>query len=253
MSSVAALLSLHGAAFGYESRAVVSEVDLTVEPGMFLGILGPNGAGKTTLFRGLLGLIPPLAGTVERSHIAIGYVPQRETLDAIYPLTVEEVVHMGSYGRLRGWRGLPTSERALARQTLARVGLEGREHAMFNSLSGGQRQRALIARALMARPEVLLLDEPRSGVDHSAQTAILDLLRELNTNDRLAILLVSHQLGLVRDAVQEALWVADGRVQHGSAQELLTPERLDELFEGGASSDIVMRASAARKNAREAK
>jgi ABC-type Mn2+/Zn2+ transport system ATPase subunit len=247
------LLGLHGAAFGYEGRSVVSGVDLIVEPGMFLGILGPNGAGKTTLFRGILGLVPPLAGRVERSGVSIGYVPQRETLDPIYPLTVEEVVHMGCYGRLRGWRGLPALERDLACRTLERVGLSGRERATFASLSGGQRQRALIARALMVRPELLLLDEPTSGVDHSAQSAILELLRELNQSDRLAILLVSHQLGLVRDAVQEALWVSDGRVQHGSAQELLTPERLDELFEGGASSDFVTRKSAARANVREAK
>jgi ABC-type Mn2+/Zn2+ transport system ATPase subunit len=213
------LIELHGAAFGYGGRPVVSGVDLAVGRGELFGLLGPNGSGKTTLFRGMLGLIPPLAGQVVR-RAAVGYVPQREGLDAIYPLTVEEVVHMGAYGRLSGLRGLARAERELALRWLERVGLADRRRRLFASLSGGQRQRGLIARALMARPELLLLDEPTSGVDREAQRAIQDVLLELRA-EGMAILLVSHQLEVVREVVRDALWIEDGRVRRGTLDEFL--------------------------------
>jgi ABC-type Mn2+/Zn2+ transport system ATPase subunit len=230
-----ALVRTSGAAFGYGRKPVLSQVDLEVAPGDLIGIVGPNGSGKTTLFRGLLGLLPPLAGRVELNTGAVGYVPQRETLDPIYPLTVEEVVHMGCYARLVGaLRRVSDADRALADECVARVGLSERRRELFASLSGGQRQRALLARALMTRPRLLLLDEPTSGVDRGAEEEILDLLRELG-KEGLAVLLVSHQLGLVREAVHEALWVCGGRVTRGPAEEILTPEALDELYFRGRS------------------
>jgi ABC-type Mn2+/Zn2+ transport system ATPase subunit len=233
------LLRLQKVSFGYAKRAVVSGVDLTVDAGAFLGIVGPNGAGKTTLFRGILGLIAPLAGKVERFETRIGYVPQRESLDPIYPLRVEEVVHMGAYGRLGGLRTLAHDERELARASLARVGLAARARDSFAALSGGQRQRVLIARALMARPRLLLLDEPTSGVDRGAQKLILDLLIELNQREDLAILLVSHQIGMVRDAVKGCVWVSGGHVRVGDPAVMLSHEHLDELYlTSGADMDI---------------
>ena len=234
-ASTTPLLRLSGASFGYGRHEVVSSVDLEVHPGELIGILGPNGSGKTTLFRGILGLIPARAGSVERPAGAIGYVPQRERLDPIYPVTVEEVVHMGCYGRLRGWRGLSSEERALAERCLERVDMGARRREAFAALSGGQRQRTLIARALMVRPKLLLLDEPTSGVDRAAQERILGILDELR-DEGLAVLLVSHQLGLVREAMPELLWVADGRVTRGRTEELLSGDTLDHLFLGGGAT-----------------
>lgn len=230
-----ALLASARASFGYRRKPVVSGVDLTVERGDFLGIVGPNGAGKTTLFRGLLGLIPPLAGTVTRSTRAIGYVPQREALDSIYPVTVEEVVQMGSFGQLRGLRTLSNATRERARACIEEVGLTEHTAAPFSSLSGGQRQRTLIARALMVEPELMLLDEPTSGVDRTAQARILDILVEQNRARGMAVLLVSHQLGMVRETVQKVAWVADGGVRVGSAAEMLAPENLDRLYGGSGA------------------
>lgn len=226
------LLKLEQASFGYGSKTVVSGVDLTVDAGDFLGIVGPNGAGKTTLFRGLLGLIQPRAGRIERTHGAIGYVPQRENLDPIFPVSVAEVVHMGAYGRLHGLRGLPRADRERADQLLARVGLSDRGAAAFASLSGGQRQRVLIARALMKDPRLLLLDEPTSGVDRGAQQKILALLHDLHDRERIAVLLVSHQVSMLRSAVKEVIWVSEGRVRRGPASEILSPENLDRVYEG---------------------
>ena len=238
-SSSSPLLQVRSAAFGYGGAPpIVTAVDLTVEAGDSLGIVGPNGAGKTTLFRGLLGLIPPLAGSVTREPDAVGYVPQRETLDPIFPLTVQEVVEMGSFSRLNAWQ-----RRSLVRDEtthwLEAVDLEDKRRAPFGSLSGGQRQRTLIARALMMRPKALLLDEPTSGVDTHAQELIFDLLRKLREEDGLAILLVSHDIPRLRECVEQVLWVDGGRTRLGDPQELLAPERLDDLFrrvcsEGGA-------------------
>lgn len=231
------LIRIQGASFGYGRRPVVAGVDLEIRAGRFFGIVGPNGAGKTTLFRGILGLLKPLAGSVARSGATIGYVPQRESLDPLYPLTVQEVVEMGAYRRLSGWRSLTHADRVAARTVLERVGLADKGPARFAALSGGQRQRALIARALLTRPNVLLLDEPTSGVDRAAQARILELLRGLH-RDGLAILLVSHHLALVREAVDEVLWVSGGAVRHGDPHELLRPDQLDELFDTqGAPED----------------
>ncbi len=232
-------IALHAATFGYRGVPVVREVDLDLRAGSFLGVLGQNGAGKTTLLRGLLGLLAPLSGRVERRGVRLGYVPQRETLDAAYPLTVEEVVTMGVFGRLRPLRAPSRDEREFVHECLRRVSLLERRAALFSSLSGGQRQRALIARALAMRPNVLVLDEPTSGVDQRAQEVVLDLLSELNQHDRMTILLVSHELATIR-MVEEVLWVADGRVTRGTRADMLRPERLEELFgvpvraEGGA-------------------
>ena len=234
--SASPVVRLSNASFGYDGRRVVSGVDLEVDSGAFFGIVGPNGAGKTTLFRGILGLVEPLEGRVERLTEAIGYVPQRETLDPIFPLRVDEVVFMGAYGRLSGWRSLSRTDRRLAHACLDRVAMGDHAHASFSSLSGGQRQRVLIARALMVRPRLLLLDEPTSGVDRAAEARILEVLEDLNRRDGIAVLLVSHQLALVRKAVAEILWVAEGRVVRGSASEMLRPENLDALFSSGVEA-----------------
>src|SRR5690606_35356793 len=160
---------------------------LEVRAGDFLGIVGPNGGGKTTLFRGILGLLRPLAGNVEREGARLGYVPQRDSLDPIYPLRVEDVVRMGAYGDLTGMRRVTAERRGAAEAAIERVGLGAKSGVPFAGLSGGERQRALLARALLCRPNVLLLDEPTSGVVRGAQRRILDLLVELNVRDGLSV------------------------------------------------------------------
>ena len=224
------LIRLRSAAFGYRGTKVLEGVSLDVEPGRTVGIIGPNGSGKTTLIRGLIGLIEPVSGTVERPATQVGYVPQREELDAAFPVTVEEVVHMGACGRLTRWGRLRPEDRDLAAQSLERVGLAHRARDLFAALSGGQRQRVLIARALMARPRVLLLDEPTSGIDVTAQRVVSELLLELRDHEQLAVLLVTHQLQVLRRIADVVLWVSDGRVVAGTPEEMLRPDRLDELF-----------------------
>lgn len=205
-------------------------MDLEIRAGDFLGILGPNGSGKTTLFRGLLGLLPTRSGAVERSTSELGYVPQHGEHDPVYPLTAREVVEMGAYGRLDRWGGVLAADRLHAVECLARVGLADHTRELYAELSGGQRQRVLIARALMARPRLLFLDEPTTGVDAPSVKAILTLLGELVTEGDLAVLMVAHQPALLREKADRVLWVAGGTVLEGLPGELLAPERFEALF-----------------------
>jgi zinc/manganese transport system ATP-binding protein len=227
-------LALEHVTLGYQGRPVLKAVTLTVEQGEFCALLGPNGAGKTTLLRGMLGLLPVLAGRIEygfdRHASPPGYVPQRESLDPIFPLTVLEVVLMGTFARLRPLQPAGRRQHRLAAECLAQVGLEAIAGQPFWALSGGQKERVLIARALAAEPQLLLLDEPTAGVDPGATVAIMDTITRLNRERGLTVVLVSHQLRIVRRVVRSVIWVDGGIAVKGSADELLSPERIAEVF-----------------------
>lgn len=214
------MLTLTGASFGYRGKAVLSDVSLSIGRGDFVGIVGPNGSGKSTLLKGMTELLPALSGSVRREVERLGYVPQRGALDPVYPLSVEEVVHMGAYARLRGLRGLSKDERRFADECLARVELSARRKELYSELSGGQRQRVLIARALMMRPELLLLDEATTGVDRPTQEVILDVLSELNRSQGVAILFVTHDLGSLLSRVHDLIWILEGSVHRGAPEDL---------------------------------
>jgi len=227
-------IALRDVSLGYDGRPVLEHLSLTIERGEFLALLGPNGAGKTTLLRGILGLIPVLAGHIEYGFDRLahppGYVPQRETLDPIFPLTVFEVVLMGTYARLAPLQKVGRGERRLATTCLEQVGLADLAGRPFWALSGGQKQRALIARALAAEPEILVLDEPTSGIDPGATAAIMDLIARLNHERGLTVVLVSHHLRLVRSLVRSIIWVEGGRAAKGPAESMLAPERIADIF-----------------------
>ena len=233
MTAPAALV-LENASFGYDGRAILTQVSFQVARGEFLALVGPNGAGKTTLLRGILGLVPRLAGRVAFGFNRIihppGYVPQKDGLDAIFPLTAHEVVLMGTYARLGPLRPVTRTERAAAADALAQVGLTAVAEQPYWALSGGQKQRVLIARALAAAPEVLFLDEPTAGVDPGAATAIMEVIARLNRERGLTVLLVSHHLRLVRTLVPSVVWVDQGSARKGSTAEMLSAEHLERVF-----------------------
>jgi len=209
-----ALLDLRDVSVGYNGVPVLEHASFTIERGEFVALLGPNGAGKTTLLRGILRLVPLLAGRIDYGfdHAVHppGYVPQRDTLDPIFPLSAFEVVLMGTYAKLPPLRPVGKKLRNLAAQCLDHVGLASARDRPFWSLSGGQKQRVLIARALAAEPQVLLLDEPTAGVDRDAETAITDLIARLHREQRLTVVLVTHHPGRIRSVVQSVVWVDDG-------------------------------------------
>ena len=230
------LVKSSGATLGYGRRAVVHGVDLAVGKGDFLGVLGPNGAGKSTILKTMLGLISPLKGKVALHGSAFGaprcgYVPQKEKLDVIYPLTVREVAAMGTYRRfelLRRLRGKTHDD--LVRHCLKECGAWDLGDRRYSDLSGGQRQRVLIARALAAEPELLVLDEPLAGIDVPTQKALLKLFKDFKEQKGLTVLMVSHRLQAERDLFTHIAWVQDGKADFGPAETMLEKRHITEIF-----------------------
>jgi ABC-type Mn2+/Zn2+ transport system ATPase subunit len=229
-------MTLKGVAVGYGRQPVLSGIDLSVRRGTFTGLLGANGSGKSTLLKTILGIIPPLGGSISFSPVngrvpVLGYVPQREALDSIYILSSFDVALMGVAARVRPGMPIPASEREWVRHCLQEVGAADLEKKRFAHLSGGQKQRVLIARALAVKPDFLLLDEPASGIDPAATQAAMDLLGRLHREQKLSILLVSHDLASVRKTVEEIVWLHQGRVIQGPADQMLRREMIEAILE----------------------
>jgi zinc/manganese transport system ATP-binding protein len=208
------LVSLQNASLGYDSEPVLQNADLTIYPGDLIGLAGPNGSGKTTLFRAILGLLPILGGVLSRNCPLsnFGYVPQSAALDAQFPLSTAEVVEMGAYGRIRPYEFFPAAEKKQIGKVLEQVGLRQLAARSFFSLSGGQKQRILIARALMVKPKIMILDEPLSGVDEESRKSISELLVQLTRKNDLAVFFSSHDIPMVRSVADRLLRVDKGRI-----------------------------------------
>ena len=205
------LIRVERAELGYPGRLVLRDVTLAIREAEFVAVLGANGSGKTTLLRSLLGFVPPLGGRIERTPgLRVGYVPQRETLDDLYPVTARDVARMGTFGDLPFWRRVGPAERARAREALAACDATEFSRPRYAELSGGQRQRVLIARALATGPQLLLLDEPTAGVDRAAEKAILGVLARLRRERALSIWMVTHHAEAVRGAVDRVVSVDAG-------------------------------------------
>ncbi len=223
------MITVKNASFGYNGEPVIKNVSFEVQPGEFIGLIGPNGAGKSTLFKGLLRLVPTLAGSVTYSPTVagrLGYVPQRDQLDAIYPLTAFDVARMGVGSALPWYRFPNRAMNEKVMQCLAQVGMDRFRDDLYAELSGGQRQRVLIARSLALDPVMLVLDEPTAGIDPVAEENILKLLGELNTGRGLTVLMVSHHIHSLRGRVHRVILVKDGAVQCGTADELLHADKI---------------------------
>jgi ABC-type Mn2+/Zn2+ transport system ATPase subunit len=210
---------------------ILRDISFSIEQGTILGIVGPNGSGKTTLLRTAIGLLPPLSGELTRNtNLATSYVPQRERLDSILPLTALDVVLMGLSARARALQRVQMADYGVARRALAQLDAEALGPQRFRSLSGGQQQRVLLARALVAHPDLLVLDEPTSGMDLASEAAIIEFLRDLNRRDGVTILIVTHLLPLVLNLASSMMLLAGSTVVHGTADEILREDRLTTLY-----------------------
>ena len=224
---------------GYRGHVVLDKLDFTIERGDFLGVMGPNGSGKTTLIKAILGLLPPLRGTIEFPGSGgepprFGYVPQRERLDPHFPLSSLEVAVMGRYGLIPTMRAAGARDFEMARSCLKRVQMADRADRPYRQLSGGQQQRVLIARALAGEPDALLLDEPTNGMDVQAERAIMELLLDLQREGSKTIVFVTHlQSAIEHFARRVALITRGGGMLIGDKQEMLAPEMLARAYVGG--------------------
>lgn len=220
----------------YRDKAVLWDVDLTVPQGTLMAIVGPNGAGKTTLIKSILGLIRPVAGTVQvlgkpyrQQRKQVAYVPQRGTVDWDFPTTVLDVVLMGTYGRL-GWIRRPgKTQRAEARLALERVGMIDYADRQIRQLSGGQQQRVFLARALVQEAQVYFMDEPFQGVDAVTERTIVDLLRGLRSQGR-TVLVVHHDLTTVPEYFDWVTLLNIRKIASGPVAEAFTEANLSRAY-----------------------
>lgn len=202
------VITLNSVSLGYGRTTVLREVSLDVRKGDFIGVIGPNGSGKTTILRAMLGLLEPLSGDVYRDQSMVcGYVKQRQFLDALYPLTVEEIVLMGRYPKMGFWVRTGAQDRMRSRDALRVAGIEDLGGRLFRELSEGQKQRALIARALVSEPDMLLLDEPTNDLDIKGEEQIMRLLQKIHQESGQTIIMVSHLLNVVLNYATKILFL----------------------------------------------
>ena len=237
---------LDDAAFAYNSRTVLTGVTGTVVGGEALALIGPNGSGKTTLLRGLLGMVRVAAGSLRVNGAApgraprgsIGYVPQVADLDPSFPVTVLDVVLMGTYSRLGLMRRPGRRERRRCREALDAVGLSELASRHFGTLSGGQRQRVLVARCIAAEPRLILLDEPFNGLDQPNRDALLDIIARLKDRG-IGVVVSTHDLVLARQTCEKAALLAGRQIAFGPRAEVLVPALIEQAY-GGAGSDRLL-------------
>lgn len=230
------------ATFGFPGTVALRDMSLEIYEGEFLGVIGPNGSGKTTLCRAILGLLPPLSGRLHifdcsceelRCHhrARIGYLPQKGVLDRNFPVTVLEAVMMGRYGALGLLKRPGKADRQIALDALEKVGMADYKDNALGLLSGGQQQRVMIARTLAQQPQVLLLDEPTTGIDLTTQHSVLDLIRQLHRDLGLTVLFVTHDINLISPHVDRLLLLKGRIVAAGPPEDVLKPEVLQQVYE----------------------
>lgn len=220
----------------YGQQAVVDDVYLTIHRGEFVGIVGPSGSGKTTLLRTILGSHPVAHGSVTKlPHLRIGYVPQVETVDWFFPVTVEEVVVMTETSS-SWWPRITRNERASVHQVLDQLGIGDVAHRHIRELSGGQQQRVFIARAMYRTPDILVMDEPTSGVDVRTRHEVLHLLADLHESG-LTILLTTHDLNGLAAHLPRLVCLNRRIIADGIPREVLASEVLEATY--GAPMEVL--------------
>ncbi len=229
------------ATIAYPHRIALEDVSLEIDQGELIGIIGPNGSGKTTMLKAILGQVRPLSGTVQifdcscqeqrcRHRGRIGYLPQKKQIDPDFPLTVFETVMMGRYAAIRLLRRPGQADREIVHQALQDVGMDEHVDTPLGHLSGGQQQRVFIARALAQKPEVLLLDEPTTGIDAPTQSSILELIQKLRDTLHLTILLVTHDINMISPIANRLALLNTKLVAAGPPKSLLVPEILSQVY-----------------------
>ncbi len=231
-------LEVHDLTVAYQKRPVLWGIDVKVPPGQLVGILGPNGAGKSTLIKAAMGLLPVSGGwvkvfgrPVKEQLKRIGYVPQRESVDWDFPVSVMDVVLMGRYGRLGLFRRPGAADRDIARACLEKVKMLPFADRQIANLSGGQQQRVFLARALAQESDVYFMDEPFAGVDAATESAIIELLHELRNRGK-TILVVHHDLPTARNYFDMLLLLNMRVVAFGKTEEVFTYDLLQKTYGG---------------------
>lgn len=249
--SSSSVLLCNDLAVHYENRSALRDIDMTVHAGHITALLGPNGAGKSTLLKVLAGMIQPSHGSVAFEgtdlagpHPQITYVPQRSDVDWKFPVSVLECTMLGLSGSRSRWRPFSRKDKDLAMGVLGDVGMDHLAHAQIDALSGGQQQRVFLARALLNRGDVLLLDEPFTGVDVPTQTMLVDILTDLRSRGT-AIVYATHDLAQAARTADNAVLLNGEIVAEGAPQNIFTAQNLTQTFGGSLVSIESLREAAA--------
>jgi manganese/zinc/iron transport system ATP- binding protein len=231
-------LEIHDLTVAYHKRPVLWGIDLVVPPGQLIGIVGPNGAGKSTLIKAAMGLLPLSSGWVKvfgepvgKNLRRLGYVPQRESVDWDFPVSVMDVVLMGRYGKLGLMRRPTRADRDIARDCLDKVKMLPYADRQISNLSGGQQQRVFLARALAQESDLYFMDEPFAGVDAATESAIIALLHELRDRGK-TLLVVHHDLPTARDYFDSLILLNLRLVAFGPTAQVFTNELLQKTYGG---------------------
>jgi manganese/zinc/iron transport system ATP- binding protein len=231
-------IEIHDLTVSYEKKPVLWDIDLSIPPGHLVAVVGPNGAGKSTLLKSILGLLAPASGhilalgksaTDQRHHF--GYVPQRESIDWDFPVTVFDVVLMGRYGKLGLFKRPTKEDRGITLNAIRSVGLEDYANRQISQLSGGQQQRTFLARALAQEAEIYLMDEPFAAVDAATEKAIVEVLRSLRSKGS-TVIAVHHDLQTIEEYFDWVVMLNLSLVAAGPVKTTFTPENLQRTYGG---------------------
>jgi zinc/manganese transport system ATP-binding protein len=240
-------LKFRNLTLGYDRHPAVHHLDGAVRTGSLTAVVGPNGAGKSTLFKGVVGVIKPLAGRIERNGMRprdIAYLPQVADIDRTFPINVYDMVAMGLWHSKGLFGGIGPKDRDTVERAIETVGLTGFEQRPIGTLSGGQMQRMLFARLLLQDARVIVLDEPFSAIDAKTSADLMELVRQWHGEQR-TVLTAMHDLELVKAHFPETLLLAREPVAWGATADVLTPEnwararRMCEAFDEQAEACVV--------------
>lgn len=236
--SADAPLSIHDMTVAYHRKPVLWDIELDIPDGKLVGVIGPNGAGKSTLIKAVMDLVPKASGRVQiygksyrRHRHLVGYVPQRESVDWDFPVSVLDVVTMGCYGKVGWFLPVGAKHKQQSLEALERVGIADLAHRQISQLSGGQQQRTFLARALVQDASLYLMDEPFAGVDAATEKAIVRILQDLRAAGK-TVVIVHHDLQTVRDYFDYVVLLNMRIVAHGPTDAVFTNANLQKTYGG---------------------
>ena len=245
------MIGVENLCFQYQSVEVLTDISFEISAGDYVGLVGPNGSGKTTLVRALLGVARPASGRIVlfgqdveqfQDWHKIGYLPQKlDGFNPNFPATVREVVSLGLIAGKPFPRRLGQNDQRAVDRVLERLGIAGIGQKLIGELSGGQQQRALIARAIVGDPDLIILDEPSAALDPESREQFFTLLQDLNHNRRVTMILVTHDMGTIGQYADKLLYIDRKIIFYGSFDEFCRSENMTALFGGNAQHIICHR------------